>query len=125
MAKSEADRAIEKVKEKIATLLQQTEERRVSILSSDASNKIEDVISPTRIKSQQQLEHWMKTDLRQVLFHLQELHQERDVALKCVKSWEQLKEKQKKTFQIIIKAQKRCLTTKDERNRLREKIAPL
>ena len=36
-----------------------------------------------------------------------------------------MKEKQKKTLQIIIKAQERCLTAKDERNRLREKIAPL
>ena len=67
----------------------------------------------------------MKTDLGQVLFHFKKLHQERDVALECVKSWEQLKEKQKKTFQIIIKAQERCLTAKDEKNRLREKIAPL
>ena len=125
MAKSEADRAIEKVKEKVAALLQRTEGRRVSVLSSDASDKIEDAISPARIKSQQQLEHWVKTDLRQVLFHLQELHQERDAALECVKSWEQLKKKQKKTLQIVIKAQERCLTAKDERDRLREKIAPL
>ena len=125
MIKSEADRVIEKIKEKISALLQRTEKRRVSILSSNASDKIEDAISPTRIKSQQQLKHWVKTDLRQVLFHLQKLHQERDAALECVKSWEQLKEKQKKTFQIVIKTQKRCLTTKDERNRLREKIAPL
>ena len=42
-----------------------------------------------------------------------------------MKSWEQLKEKQKKTLQIIIKTQERCLTAKDERDRLREKIAPL
>ena len=35
-----------------------------------------------------------------------------------------MKKKQKKTFQIVIKAQKRCLTAKDERDRLREKIAP-
>ena len=96
MIKSEANRVIEKVKKKIATLLQRTEEQWISILSSDASNKIEDVIFSTRIKSQQQLKHWVKTDLRQILFHLQELHQERDVALECVKSWEQLKEKQKK-----------------------------
>ena len=125
MIKSEADRVIEKIKEKVAALLQRTERRRVSILSSDASNKIEDAISSTRIKSQQQLEHWMKTDFKQVLFHLQELHQERDAAFECVKSWEQLEEKQKKTFQIIIKTQERCLITKNERNRLREKIVPL
>ena len=36
-----------------------------------------------------------------------------------------LKEKQKETFQIVIKTQKRCLTAKDEKNRLREKIASL
>ena len=42
-----------------------------------------------------------------------------------MKSWKQLKEKQKKTLQIIIKVQERCLTAKDERNRLREKIASL
>ena len=125
MIKSEANRAIKKAKEKISALLQRTEKQRVSILSSDASNKIEDAISSTRIKSQQQLEHWMKTDPEQVLFHLKELHQERDAALECVKSWKQLKEKQKKTLQIIIKAQERCLTAKDERDRLREKIAPL
>ena len=74
MIRSEADRVIEKIKEKIAALLQRTEKRRISIFSSDASNKIEDVISPTRIKSQQQLKHWMKTDFKQVLFHLQKLH---------------------------------------------------
>ena len=34
-----------------------------------------------------------------------------------------MKEKQKETFQIVIKTQERCLTAKDERNRLREKIA--
>ena len=67
----------------------------------------------------------MKTDFRQVLFHLQKLHQERDVVLEYMKSWEQLKEKQKKTLQIVIKTQKRCLTTKNERDRLREKIVPL
>ena len=93
MIKSETDRVIEKIKKKISTLLQRTEKRRVSIFSSDASNKIEDVIFSTRIKSQQQLKHWVKTDFRQVLFHLQKLHQERDVALECVKSWEQLKKK--------------------------------
>ena len=86
MIRSEADRAIEKVKEKIAALLQRTEERRVSILSSDASDKIENAISSTRIKSQQQLEHWVKTDFRQVLFHFQKLHQERDAVFECVKS---------------------------------------
>ena len=36
-----------------------------------------------------------------------------------------MKEKQKKTFQIIIKTQERCLTAKDEKDRLREKIASL
>ena len=51
MIKSEADRVIEKIKKKIAALLQRTEKRRISILSSDASNKIEDVIFSTRIKS--------------------------------------------------------------------------
>ena len=125
MIRSEADRVIEKVKEKISALLQRTEERRVSILSSDASDKIEDVIFSARIKSQQQLEHWVKTDPEQILFHFKELHQERDAALECVKSWEQLKEKQKEILQIIIKAQERCLTAKNERNRLREKIVPL
>ena len=125
MIRSETDKVIEKIKKKISTLLQRTEERRISILSSDASNKIENIISSTRIKSQQQLEHWMKIDFRQVLFHFQKLHQERDVALECVKSWEQLKKKQKKILQIIIKTQERCLTTKDERDRLREKIASL
>ena len=125
MTKSETNRIIEKIKKKIATLLQRIEKQRVSILSSDASDKIENAIFPTRIKSQQQLKHWVKTDLRQVLFHLQKLHQERDAALECVKNWEQLKEKQKKTLQIIIKTQKRCLTAKDEKNRLREKIVPL
>ena len=125
MTKSEANRIIEKVKEKVAALLQRTEERRVSILSSDASNKIKNAIFSARIKSQQQLKHWMKTDLRQVLFHFQKLHQKRDAVLECVKNWKQLKEKQKKTLQIIIKAQERCLTAKDERDRLREKIAPL
>ena len=103
MIKSEADRVIKKAKKKVSALLQRTERRRVSILSSNASDKIEDAISSARIKSQQQLKHWVKTDLRQVLFHLQELHQERDAVLECVKSWEQLKEKQKETFQIIIK----------------------
>ena len=103
MIRSEADRVIEKIKKKISILLQRTEKRRVSILSSDASDKIEDVIFSTRIKSQQQLEHWIKTDPGQVLFHLKELHQERDAVLECVKNWEQLKEKQKKTFQIVIK----------------------
>ena len=93
MIKSETDRVIEKIKKKVAALLQRTERRRISILSSDASNKIEDVISPTRIKSQQQLKHWVKIDLRQVLFHFQKLHQERDAVLECVKNWEQLKEK--------------------------------
>ena len=125
MARSEADRAIEKAKEKVSALLQRTEGRRVSVLPSDASDKIEDAISPARIKSQQQLEHWVKTDPGQVLFHLKELHQERDAALECVESWEQLEEKQKETLQIAIKAQERCLTAKDERDRLREKIAPL
>ena len=47
----------------------------------------------------------MKTDFEQVLFHSKGLHQERDVVIKCVKNWEQLKEKQKKSFQIIIKTQ--------------------
>ena len=86
MIRSEADRVIEKIKEKVAALLQRTERRRVSILSSDASNKIEDVIFSTRIKSQQQLKHWMKTDFRQILFHLQKLHQERDAVFECVKN---------------------------------------
>ena len=125
MIRSEADRVIEKVKKKISTLLQRTERRRVSILSSDASNKIEDVIFSARIKSQQQLKHWVKTDFGQVLFHFKELHQERDAVLECVKSWKQLKEKQKKILQIIIKTQERCLTTKDEKDRLRKKIASL
>ena len=125
MIRSEAGRVIEKIKKKIATLLQRIEERQISILSSNVSNKIEDVIFSICIKNQQQLKHWMKTDFRQVLFHFQKLHQERDVALECVKNWKQLKEKQKKTLQIIIKAQERCLTAKDERNRLREKIASL
>ena len=51
MTRSEADRVIEKIKEKIAALLQRTEERRVSILSSDASDKIENVIFSIRIKN--------------------------------------------------------------------------
>ena len=62
MIKSEADRAIEKIKEKVSTLLQRTEKRRVSVLSSNASDKIENVIFSTRIKSQQQLKHWVKAD---------------------------------------------------------------
>ena len=98
MIRSEAEKVIEKVKEKIAALLQRIKERRISILSSDASNKIKDVIFSTRIKSQQQLKHWVKTDLRQVLFHLQKLHQERDVVLEYVKNWKQLKEKLKETL---------------------------
>ena len=125
MTRSETNRIIEKIKKKVAALLQRTEKRRVSILSSDASNKIENIISSTRIKSQQQLKHWVKIDFRQVLFHFQKLHQKRDAALECVKNWKQLKKKQKKILQIIIKTQERCLTAKDERNRLREKIASL
>ena len=51
MTRSETNKVIEKIKKKISTLLQRTEKWRVSILSSDASDKIEDVIFPTRIKS--------------------------------------------------------------------------
>ena len=64
MIRSETDKVIEKIKKKIAALLQRTEKRRILILSSDTSNKIENIISSTHIKSQQQLKHWVKTDLR-------------------------------------------------------------
>ena len=36
-----------------------------------------------------------------------------------------MKEKQKKTLQIVIKTQEHCLTAKDEKDRLREKIVSL
>ena len=57
MIRSETNRIIEKIKKKVSTLLQRTEKRQVSILSSNMPNKIKDVIFSTRIKSQQQVKH--------------------------------------------------------------------
>ncbi len=77
----------ESVESRTACLLRSTANRRVSLLSFDASTEAKNVKISWNIKIKEQLRQWVLDQLNKIIKMLDELRDQWDMILKCNKHW--------------------------------------
>ena len=80
-------RDFESVESRTTRLLKSTANKRVFLLSFDASAESQNVVISWNIKIEEQLRQWVFNQLNKIIKMLDELRDQRDITLKCNKHW--------------------------------------